>query len=308
MIYIKHHTILLLPAVVFNYMGRLFNSCDSRVLFKFCFLFLFLAIISCSKKPTSAADPNELWSFVVFSDVQQGYGIFSQQVKQICEIKPTPKLAICCGDIMLRSANEAEWLSFENYAKPLKEKMPLYLVRGNHEGNDYISELVLHKQSCFPDDCFYYSFTYNNSCFVILDSYKYQMENSIRGEQLDWLKETLCEAESDSQISNIFIMMHHPIFSKGQNAKAVFVNRDELHSLFRSTKKIKAVFSGHDHMFNLNVQDGIKYIICGGSGGDLHHGAGGDYYHFIKITFCNEGKITFKVIGILNEINEDFTI
>jgi hypothetical protein len=248
-------------------------------------------------------------SFVVFNDVRQGYGILSQLARIMADIEPVPLACFCLGDIMTNPGNEVEWVNFWRYARPVTDKMPFYLARGNHEGNDPASELVLRQQYSFPGTNFYYSVRSENILFIVLDTQIKGQEASIAGDQLDWMITQLDTASVSDKIRYIFIMMHQPLYPQGLHKNQNLVNADELHRLFLGYIKIRAVFAGHDHIFNYFPKDGINYIEVGSSGAPIYHGYGGDYYHFIKLSvFNDQDRINVKTIGIFHEIIEDFDI
>jgi 3',5'-cyclic AMP phosphodiesterase CpdA len=264
-------------------------------------------LLSCSKEEIYTGD--EDWSFVVFGDVQQGYGIYSKLAIHISNLQPVPHCALCCGDIMLRPANEVEWVSFWKVSEPITDNMKLYIARGNHEGNDPASEEFLQEQLQLPQDHFYYAFARENAMFIILDTEKAREENSIGPEQFEWLYHALLAASEADDIDHIFIFLHRPVFPQGQHMGSPMINGMELHELFLNHPKIKAVFSGHEHMFNRTVRDGINYIITGGGGGILYDGYGGNYHHFVKVSFYGASdRINIKTIGIFNEVVDDFDI
>ena len=273
---------------------------------------LFLVVLiftSCTDIYVVPEEKNETWSFVVFSDPQQGYGVFSHLAMNISNLEPAPQDAFCCGDIMLRSSNEAEWLSFTHCTEQIRQKMPLFIARGNHEGNDSVSEVILHQYSNFTTDNFYYTHSEKNTFFIVLDTYEKGSEGAILGDQLSWLQHQLDSASSESSINHIFIFMHQPLFPQGRHIGEDLSNANELHQLFLKHKKIRAVFSGHDHLFNKYVKDGIIYITTGGAGGVLYRDYGGDYHHFLKVSFFSDSaRINVKTIDIFNEIIEDFDL
>lgn len=272
-------------------------------------LFILLAVVSCYKENRETAGQGETWSFVVFSDVQQGYGIYSQLAGIIGRIRPEPLLAVCCGDLMLRSANEAEWLYFIRYSKPVTDHMPIYIARGNHEGNDPASEWVLREMWYFPGNTFFYSVRKMDCLFIILDTQEKGKENGILDGQFEWLKAQLDTAVMQPGLKHIFIFMHHPLYPQGLHQGQNLVNAGQLHALFLGYPRIRAVFAGHDHLFNKYVRDGIPYITTGGGGGSLFHGYGGDYHHFVKVSFFkDEGRVNLKTIGVFNEIIDNFDL
>jgi len=276
-------------------------------IWQFLLLFSILSWFSCNKTEIVVGD--EDWSFVVFGDVQQGMGVYSKLAQNMGNIIPTPEVAICCGDIMLRPANEVEWVNFWKASEPITDKMKLFIARGNHEGNDPGSEQILKEETGLPQNHFYYTFTRKRAQFIILDTETAGEENSIGPEQFEWLHYALLAASSARDINHIFIFMHRPVFPQGQHMGSPMVNGMELHELFLNHPKIKAVFSGHEHMFNRTFRDGINYIITGGAGGILYDGYGGDYHHFVKVSFYEQSnRINIKTIGIFSEVVEDFDI
>jgi hypothetical protein len=272
-------------------------------------ILLILFFISCSTAKDEWNNDGEDWSFIVFGDVQQGYGVFSKLAAYIGQQVPEPDAAFSCGDIMLRPANEVEWVNFWRYSDPITDKMPLYIARGNHEGNDSASELVLHEYGKIPGNRFYRAVHVRNSYVIILDTQIRGEEASISGEQFQWFQHELDSVSGQPDILNVFIVMHHPVFPQGRYKGSNLKNADEVHALIRDHQKVKAVFAGHDHIFNRYIKDGVNYITTGGGGAPLYHGYGGDFFHFIKVSFYEKDqRINIKTIGLFKEIVEDFDL
>lgn len=144
----------------------------------------------------------------------------------------------------------------------------------------------------------YYNFKYKNTVFIMMrlnDDYYDLMEcgtcdgafdnydHYFYKHQLDWLRYTLNQAQADGTVQNIFVFMHTPLFttadSHGANATWQVLSKD-----FSARSKVKAVFSGHDHVYertypirvdtgNPNgVRDdanGVVYYTTGGGGSPL---------------------------------------
>ena len=285
-------------------------SCSYHIKLMF-FLIIFVVIIipGCNTLDTDLPRGDEDLSFVVFSDTQQGFGIYSMLASNIGKIEPAPIAAFCLGDIMLRPGNELEWLNFWYYSNPITEKMPIYIARGNHEGNEASDEYALRHYGRLSGDNFYYFVQHEDLLFLILDTEIKGEEEGILGEQLAWMKKQLDSAAAAPGIENIFIFLHRPLYPQGFHQGSNLLNADTLHQIFLLNKKIRVVFSGHDHFFNCYLKDGMHYITTGGAGGPLYHGNGGDYHHFIKVSIFRETKrINLKSIGIFNEVVEDFDI
>ena len=270
---------------------------------------LLLFVISDCSESTYYKDEEADWSFVAFGDLRQGFGVYSRLVDNMSHVKPLPQLALCGGDIMATTGNEVEWENFWRYSKPLTSKMPMYIARGNHEGNSPESDAIFREQTGIDTTCFYYSFTYNTARFITLDTEIPGEVASIGPEQFKWLKRELKSASENDYIKYIFINMHRPLYAQGAHFGEDLHNADQLHQLFLEHPKIKCVLVSHDHIYNRFEKDGITYITSGGAGAPLHHGRGGDFYHFLIISVTEKtNTINVKTIGLFNEVVEDFDL
>ncbi|MFN3480394.1 MAG: metallophosphoesterase family protein, partial [Thermodesulfovibrionales bacterium] len=217
-----------------------------------------------------AGTDSKEFSFIVFGDFRTSrrdrpyHDALLMIMKEIEMVNPD--FAVSTGDAYYgyggsfqRFKNEIEY--FEAISRKLS--VPFFNVIGNHEvagggkREDYIKERFGN---------LYGSFDYGNSHFIVLNTEEKGKEGKIMGEQLKWLKKDL---ESNKNVTNIFVFMHRPMFSiidpdlvfgKSFRDKE---NRDYLHSLFREFK-VKAVISGHEHLYSETIKDGIRYIITGG--------------------------------------------
>jgi 3',5'-cyclic AMP phosphodiesterase CpdA len=264
---------------------------------------------ACSASDEEPPAGNEDWSFVVIGDIQQGYGIYGNLAKQIGQILPVPCATFICGDIMLRAGNEVEWLNFHRYSSPIASKMPVYIARGNHDGNDPGSEQVFRDNTSYTGEEFYAAYNFNGSAFIILDTESRVEKWSVSGNQLIWLVNQLDSATANKDVDNVFIIMHHPPYPQGMHHNEILNNADELHALFLSYSKVRAVFAGHDHIFNKYIRDGFPYITTGGGGAILQHGYGGDYFHFTKVSIYEDThRINIRTTGIFSETVDDFDL
>jgi hypothetical protein len=272
-------------------------------------LLLIFFLNSCASENNQPVKDDAAWSFVVFGDVQRGIAVFSTLSDIIGKIDPAPLAAICVGDMVLRTCNKDEWAEFDKAAEPIREKMPLFLVRGNHEGNDPDLEACLHKYGRINSSRFYYTQSVKDVFFIILDTYEKGKTNEIGKKQVAWLERKLDSASLEPGIKNIFVFMHHPVYQQGSSKGQTIRNAEELQQLFIDHEKVRAVFAGHNHMFNKYIRDGMTYLISGGAGGKLIRGYGGDFHHFLKVSFYNDTtRINIKVINAFDTIVESFDL
>lgn len=265
--------------------------------------------VSCTEEQYEVPVGEEDWSFLVFGDLRQGFAIYDILVANMAKIEPTPVLALCGGDIMESPNNEVEWIEFWEHSKPIADKMPIHIARGNHEGNLEPHETAFRTQTKLKSTNFYYAFTEYNTRFIICDTEIKGANGGIVGEQLEWLVNELDMADRDDEIANIFLCFHRPLFPQGSHYGQNMINAYELHDVFIQYEKIRAIFLAHDHIFHRLQRDGVEYIISGGAGAYLHRNRTGDYHHYLKVSITNEtNRINVKSIGIFNEVVEDFDL
>jgi len=193
---------------------------------------------------------------VFFSDCQSNHIIHQKVVEQIA--KHNPQYVFIGGDITQNGSRKDEFTAFFDVMKPLTDNAEIYPVLGNHDKD---KDIFL---KAFPtvDSLTYYVVEKDNIVWVMLNS---NLKMAPGSPQYRWLQETLGK-NSDR---TIIVVMHHPVFSSGAHG-------DEkgfsflLPSLFKKYS-VAAVFSGHDHIYERSVKDGIQYIVFGGAGGRLYN-------------------------------------
>ena len=148
---------------------------------------------------------------------------------------------------------------------------------------------------------FYYYFEFKGTYFIILDAFEKGYWGAIKSSQLEWLEKVL-ESIKDKEV---FIFIHTPVYSvlNPENitdgsthvAFSSKKNQDYIRELFKKYK-VDGVFSGHEHLYNIQFHDGTTYIITALSGEYpfVPEDEGG-FYHFCKIDI-RERSWTLNVI------------
>jgi 3',5'-cyclic AMP phosphodiesterase CpdA len=133
----------------------------------------------------------------------------------------------------------------------------------------------------------YGSFDYAGAHFITLDSAEPCHEDRIDGEQLAWLERDL-EANRDGRA--IFVSVHTELFPAPEidppdgAGHPPLANAEELHRLFLRYP-VRAVFSGHEHVFWRRERDGIDYFIAAGGGAPPYAPPDrGGFAHYLVVT------------------------
>jgi len=218
---------------------------------------------------TTAFDYTEPFTFVVYGDNRPHNGVshspptaHTDVLHLIQEIGPS--FYISTGDLVKEAGErQADWDLFFDESKELMRNTPLFPVLGNHEGHakqyyDYFS---------LPGNERWYSFTYGNSYFIILDSNIAWWEFTPDDEQLKWLESELKVASSKSLWK--FVFFHYPPYDTEDPEKVELTFRKYFCPLFK-TYGVNMVFNGHKHFYEHNLVNDIHYITTGGGGAPLY--------------------------------------
>jgi 3',5'-cyclic AMP phosphodiesterase CpdA len=168
--------------------------------------------------------------------------------------------------------------------------MPVYHAPGNHDLRNRFGPR-LWKEYLGPT---FYGFDYGGARFIALDTETDRHRLGTR--QFKWLAGQLVDAKGKT----VFLYLHEPLYpvSKhvGGSMDVYPRERDALHELLVLHRdEIGAVFAGHEHIYNVQVRDGIKYYITGGGGAPLHgKRPKGGFHHFLLVTM-KDARPTIEV-------------
>jgi hypothetical protein len=190
---------------------------------------------------------------------------------------------------------------------------PLFNAPGNHEihSGQTCPSSIPTPELCGPpcsEEVFqgyfgqlYGSFDYAGAHFIALDTDVPNEEDAILGKQLEWLQQDL---ERNKTARAIFLFSHTEFYSSplidppaGKSHPAV-KNGAELHQLFRRYP-VKAVFSGHEHVFwrePTEKHDGIAYFVAGGAGAPLYASPDrGGFSHYLIVRLAGD-QVSYDLI------------
>jgi 3',5'-cyclic AMP phosphodiesterase CpdA len=239
----------------------------------------------------------EITSFAIISDTHIGFreSVYAAFIRAVEEQKI--EVIIHTGDAINRPGSSKEWTRFFEITGPGKI---LHLAPGNHDiqGKRSLAEY----SKFFPD--LYYSFSDGDTLFILLNTELPGEESTISGEQLAWL-----ENELQKPFKYKFVFLHEPPFpvvtlhGLDRHSDA----RDRLHRLFVENG-VSLVVSGHDHLYNRSMKQGVTYVIAGGGGGQLwFFSENGNFFHYITATRSN-GGYSFIVKDVDGKKRDQFLV
>jgi len=215
---------------------------------------------------TTAVDFAEPFTFVVYGDnrpwddgTHRPPTAHTDVLNLIQQIGPD--FYISTGDIVNKPDKQSDWDLFFDESRELMRNTTLFPVLGNHEGDniryfDYFS---------LPGNEKWYSFTYGNSYFIVLDTNQWT-DFGPGSEQYQWLENELETASNTSYWK--FVFLHHPPYSTIGHASD-FEVRLQLCPLFEA-HGVSMVFGGHNHSYEHTLVNDIHYIITAGGGAPLY--------------------------------------
>jgi acid phosphatase type 7 len=228
--------------------------------------------------PTSTFKPavkdSSALMFALIGDTQRNndtpwaWGKIAEKVYQ-----DRPNFVVHVGDLVDKGLKKTDWTEhFFPYGHILMNRVPVYPVLGNHEQDSHL----YYDYIVAPAPEYYYTFTYGNVQFFMIDSNRDLHEGS---EQYNWLEWELSKSTAIWKIA----MHHHPPYTSDNND---YGDTDkQLSNLGSKSRNLVPLYDkygldfclyGHTHLYErswpmtndrINTKDGVIYINSGGAGG-----------------------------------------
>jgi hypothetical protein len=155
---------------------------------------------------------------------------------------------------------------------------------GNHDIKN--EGLVRYESLLAPAD---YHFEWRSREFVFLNS----AELELNGKQLQWFEELLAEG------SPMVVFTHVPPEDpRGKNHGFVDAGAAQrfLRLVHGNSDQLRALFSGHVHIFDRSEKWGVPFVTSGGAGGPLYAAPkDGGFHHFTEVELSQAGLETTAV-------------
>lgn len=217
------------------------------------------------------------WCFVFLGDNRGNDKIFKEILERASRFKPL--FILHGGDIAERGTSE-ELSHFLETIQQQKDLPPLFIVRGNHEGNVSQFEKQIGPLNYILDS------QRLGFRLVVVDNADY----TLKDKELSFLTTML-----DQSRPYQFVAMHIPPKTERWPRHSFEKGRHELIKLMNERKVTMGLFA-HIHLFDKDESNGIPLIVSGGAGAPLTwFGYAGDAeYHFVVVEI-KKGKVSYRV-------------
>jgi len=226
----------------------------------------------------TAPEEEDSFTFIAIGDTQSQ----AEVVKRVSDVAYShrPNLVVHAGDLVTTGSNKSHWTKhFFPAMQPLIGRVPFMPVLGNHEqdAQHYYDYMVL------PEPERYYSFTFGNAEFFMIDGNRSLAEQS---EQLNWLQNALAKSKAKWK----FAVLHQPPYTSDSNDYGDTYHTTSTRGDLNARNIVSVLeehgvdicFSGHVHDYERTFpiagdkvipwhEGGVMYVTTAGGGGHLEH-------------------------------------
>jgi Icc-related predicted phosphoesterase len=212
-------------------------------------------------------------SFSFWGDSQGGWNTFSVFAQKIAGFNDDFSLGL--GDLVADGSRDSEWTSLRNAIEPLKKKMPLFFIPGNHDYDGYYDDLIpqnyLQHITGEKSGKTYYDFYVGKAAFIALDP-NCNFPLSIDTSQYKWMLQTM-QSSNWKEADWRFIVIHQVPYGQGwEGYEGDHFIRNLIDTLAEA-EKIDYVLSGHIHDYERLTKKysdhTTTFVISGGAGGGI---------------------------------------
>ncbi len=210
------------------------------------------------------------------------------------------------GDIVQNGNRESEWLEYFKGGKAYLMDIPQIAAVGNHDyrGTIGLGLPKLFKQFLRWEGAENYGnlfFDFPGFQLVVFNSNFIRMTTLESVRLFGWLETKMQEAQKMKK--PLILATHFPVYSSSLNkitSQSVIILQNFLVPLLEKYKT-PLVLSGHTHMYERSLKDGVNYIVAGPAGGKPNTPSANNPY----VKYFDTNARTFTKIKYSNKV---FTI
>lgn len=172
------------------------------------------------------------------------------------------------GDLVGNGGKPEHWQTFFDIEAPLLGSRPFFSAVGNHELVDksgvayatYFAERVPPRAEELAR-----TVRWGSARFFFLNG----MVSFTSSFQRSWLEKALSEADAEPGLRWRIVVAHHGPWSSGPHGGNDRMLEGKVPELMRA-HHVDIVFSGHDHLYERGVGDGLPFVVSGGGGAPVY--------------------------------------
>lgn len=188
-------------------------------------------------------------------------------------VRRQPAFLVHLGDLVFQGSSAKHWEVFDGWHGDVRRnRIPYLPILGNHELYGNNRNALANYFARFPHlkNRRWYSFTYRQIGFLMVDSNFPDPAEERPGSQISWYRSELERFENDGAIRFIIVCCHKPPFT---NSKIVWPNSKAQRYFvapFLEARKTRFFLSGHSHTYERFDVRGKHFVISGGGGAPRH--------------------------------------
>jgi serine/threonine-protein phosphatase CPPED1 len=237
--------------------------------------------------------------FAIVSDRTGGPrdGVWQKAMDQLNLLQP--EFVMCVGDLIqgitqdLNTMN-SQWKELNGWVGKLD--MPFFYVPGNHDIANPLMERRWNEQFGRR----WYHFIYKDVLFLLLDSEDLPGQSKppkFGPEQIAAAKKILAD---NRDVRWTFVYFHRPVWHSDNVKQIGWLPIEEALQGRKYT-----VFTGHEHIYQMEIRHGMKYFTLATTGGvsKLRGAHMGEFDHIVWMTMKNDGPVMTNLMmeGIFPE-------
>jgi hypothetical protein len=193
------------------------------------------------------------------------------------------------GDLVQEGAQMKDWVDYFRALQDVGSSRVSFAAIGNHEYRSTPTTNYWQNFFRLPAHDAHYSAYLGDLHLIVLNS-NFEDDRSLVDSELSWLQGELAKPATWK-----VVMFHHSPYSEGffdgpgAIRKEHIVLRERFVPLFEAYR-VDVVLTGHTHIFERSVKNGIQYLVAGPAGGKMGvYGAENPYsiHSFRKRTVTN---------------------